>query len=66
MSVERLVYLAIFVLLLLGLAALSAYAIYVYLQDNLILMLAGMSLSWGLILLALFLFFKKLGWKWWS
>jgi hypothetical protein len=57
---------AIFVLLLVGLTTLSAYANYTYLQNNLILLLAGIPLSWGTILLAMYLGFKKLGWNWWS
>jgi hypothetical protein len=53
-------------LLLVGLTVLSAWAVYNYLQSNIALTIAGVALSWGIILLALYIVFKKLGWKWWS
>jgi len=56
----------VFVLLLSGLSAISAWASYTYLNDNLVLAIAGIPLSWGIILLALYVTFKKLGWHWWS
>ncbi|MCX6643684.1 MAG: hypothetical protein NT043_00535 [Candidatus Bathyarchaeota archaeon] len=66
MTAERAIHASIFILLLVGLTVLSAWASYTYLQDNLILVIAGIPLSWGIILLAMYLSFKKLGWKWWS
>ena len=56
----------IFVLLLSGLSAISAWASYTYLNDNLVLAIAGIPLSWGIILLVLYVTFKKLNWDWWS
>jgi len=55
-----------FILLLVGLCGISAWASYTYLSDNLILEVAGIALSWGVILLILYLGFKKLDWNWWS
>jgi len=66
LTAERAIHASIFILLLVGLTVLSAWASYTYLQDNLILVIAAIPLSWGIILLAMYLSFKKLGWKWWS
>ena len=55
-------------LLLVGLAVLSLWLVFTYLppQDNLILVIAALPLSWGIILLAMYLTFSKLDWKWWN
>jgi uncharacterized protein (DUF486 family) len=66
LTAERAIHASIFILLLVGLTVLNAWASYTYLQDNLILVIGSIPLSWGIILLALYLSFKKLGWKWWS
>jgi hypothetical protein len=68
LTAERAIHASIFILLLVGLTALSVYAIFTYLppQNNLILVIAAIPLSWGIILLAMYLSFQKLGWKWWS
>jgi uncharacterized protein (DUF486 family) len=66
LTAERAIHASIFILLLVGLTVLSAWASYTYLQDNLILVIGSIPLSWGIILLAMYLSFKKLGWKWWS
>jgi hypothetical protein len=63
---ERAIRIAIFIFILAGLCSLSAWASYTYLKDSLILEIAGMALSWGTILLVLYLGFKALGWDWWS
>jgi hypothetical protein len=67
-TAERAIHASIFILLLAGLSVLSLWAIFTYLnlQDNLILVIASVPLSWGVILLAMYLSFNKLGWKWWS
>jgi hypothetical protein len=57
---------AVFALLLIGFWSISAWASYTYLNDNIILAIASISLSWGVILLILYVSFKKLGWNWWS
>ena len=66
MTAERVIHASIFILLLAGLTVLSAWISYIYLRYNLILVFAGVMLSWGIILLAMYLSFKKLGWQWWS
>ena len=66
MTVERAIHVAMFILILVGLCAISAWASYSYLSGNLILEVAGIALSWGLILSILYLGFKKLDWDWWS
>jgi hypothetical protein len=64
---ERVIHASIFALLLVGLAALSLWIVYTQVTpDNLILFIATIPLSWGIVLLALYLSFRKLGWKWWS
>jgi hypothetical protein len=55
-----------FLLLLVGLCGISAWSSYTYLREELILEIAGIALSWGVILLILYLGFKKLNWNWWS
>jgi hypothetical protein len=66
-TVERAIHLLVFVLLLLGLCTMSAWAGITYLSsDNIVLAIASIPLSWGIILLILYVSFKKLGWNWWS
>jgi len=68
LSTERVIHASIFVLLLVGLGALSVWAILTYIPpiENIILIIGTVALSWGIILLATYLSFNKLGWKWWS
>jgi hypothetical protein len=66
LNAERAIHAGIFVLLLVGLTVLSAWASYTYLKSNLILVVAIIPLGWGIILLAMYLSFKRAGWKWWS
>jgi polyferredoxin len=66
MTAERAIHLAIFVFLLIGLSSVSAWASYTYLHDTLILEIAGIALSWGLILLVLYVGFSALEWDWWT
>jgi len=54
-----------FAFLLAGLCGVSAWASYSYIS-NIVLQFAGIALSWGVILLVLYLGFKKLNWDWWS
>jgi len=65
MPVERVIRAAMFILLLIGLCSLSAWVSHAYLTD-LILQVAAMALSWGTILLVLYVGFKALGWDWWA
>jgi hypothetical protein len=68
LTAERVIHASIFILLLIGLTALSLWITFTYLppQNNLFLEIALVPLSWGIILLAMYLSFNKLGWKWWS
>jgi len=66
LAVEKIIHFAMFILLLVGLCGISAWASYAYLQGTLILEIAGIALSWGVILLILYLGFKELNWDWWS
>ncbi|MCK4439739.1 hypothetical protein KAU85_02020 [Candidatus Bathyarchaeota archaeon] len=66
MTAERAIHVAMFVLMLVGLCGISAWASYSYLSDNLILEVAGIALSWGVILSVLYLVFRQLDWNWWS
>jgi len=64
--VERAIHFVMFSLILMGLCGVSAWTSYTYLKENLILEIAGIALSWGVILLILYLGFKYLDWDWWS
>ncbi len=69
MTAERVIHLAMFVLLLFGLCGMSAWASYIYIyldQANPLLAVAAMALSWGLVLSVLYLAFRQLDWDWWS
>ena len=57
---------AIFALLLVGSWSISAWISFTYLSENWILLIAGLTLSWGILLLLLYVIFKKLNWNWWS
>ena len=65
MTAERAIHLLVFVLLLLGLCVISAWISYNYISEP-ILKVATIPLSWGVILLILYISFKKLDWDWWS
>lgn len=64
-TAERAIQFAMFILILVGLCALSAWASYTYLSENVILEASAIALSWGVILLILYIGFKKLDWEWW-
>lgn len=63
---ERAIHFGIFILILIGLTSLTGWASYEYLKDALILQIAGVALSWGTILLVLYVIFVKLQWAWWK
>jgi len=65
LNAERAIHAGIFALLLVGLFIITGWASYHYI-DELFLKLASITLSWGIILLALYLSFKKANWSWWS
>jgi hypothetical protein len=62
---ERAIHVATFILLLVGLGSLTAWASYAYLTE-LMLQVAAIALGWGVILLVLYVGFKALDWSWWS
>ncbi|MGD0450635.1 MAG: hypothetical protein ABSA79_06220 [Candidatus Bathyarchaeia archaeon] len=66
MTTERVIHASIFMLLLIGFSVLISWASYNYLQSNLVLVIGSIPLGWGIILLAMYLSFKRLGWNWWS
>jgi len=67
MTAERAIHLLIFVLLLMGLWTVSAWASCTYfINGNIVFAIAGIPLSWGVILLVLYVAFKRLNWDWWS
>ncbi|MGA2681714.1 MAG: hypothetical protein ABSF44_07950 [Candidatus Bathyarchaeia archaeon] len=66
MSGERVIHAGSFFLLLVGLTALSAWLIYTNVHNNMVLAIGGIALSWGIILMALYVVFKMLDWNWWG
>jgi protein-S-isoprenylcysteine O-methyltransferase Ste14 len=66
LTAERAIHIAVFALLLIGSWSVSAWVSLTYLSANWILEIAGVTLSWGIILLILYVIFKKLGCNWWS
>jgi len=62
---ERAIHTAMFLLILVGLGILTGWLSYRYVEDW-ALKIAAVALSWGVILLALYLVFKKFEWVWWS
>jgi len=62
---ERAIRVSIFILLLAGLCGISGWAIYNTAHNDL-LSIAGIALSWGIILLILYVGFKALKWEWWK
>jgi hypothetical protein len=65
MAIEKALQAVIFILILAGLAGISTWAINAYVTSSLLLV-AGTALSWGLILLVLFVVFRELKWEWWT
>jgi len=65
LTVERAIHFATFTLILVGLCGVSAWTSYAYVPNDL-LKIASITLSWGVILLILYLGFKYLDWDWWS
>jgi hypothetical protein len=66
LTAERAIHIAVFALLLMGSWSVSAWVSLTYLNSNVILEIAGITLSWGIILLILYVIFKKLDWNWWN
>jgi hypothetical protein len=66
LTAERAIHIAVFALLLVGFWSISAWISLTYLSENWMLLIAGVTLSWGILLLLLYVIFKKLNWNWWS
>jgi hypothetical protein len=65
MNAERTIHAAVFALLLIGLWTVSGWVSYRYV-DDIVLKLAAITLSWGIILLTLYVVFRRIDWRWWS
>ncbi len=65
MTAERAIHFIMFILILVGICGISAWASYTYIYNDL-LKIAAIALSWGVTLLILYVCFKKLNWDWWS
>ena len=65
LAAERVIHIAIFILVLIGLGGISGYVISASTNNDL-LKIAGIALIWGVILLALYAIFSALKWKWWE
>jgi hypothetical protein len=65
LTAEKAIHVAMFILILVGLCGLTAWVINTYVQND-VLKFGGMALSWGVILLVLYVSFKQLNWDWWS
>jgi hypothetical protein len=66
LTVERGIHAAVFILLIVGLFTVSGYASYYALKDQIPLLIAAIALSWGLLLLVLYMVFRKMNWRWWE
>jgi hypothetical protein len=67
LTAERGILGGIFALILVGLGILSAWLIYSFLwANNMIIAIALIPLSWGLILLVMYLAFRALDMSWWD
>jgi hypothetical protein len=65
LTAERAIHIAVFALLFIGSCSVSAWASYTFIGND-VLKIGGIALSWGIILLILYVSFKKLDWNWWS
>jgi uncharacterized membrane protein YdcZ (DUF606 family) len=68
LDTEKIIHLIIFFLFLIGACWLTAYALSVAVNHPLSspVFYAGTAMVWGVILLILYLVFKKQNWEWWS
>jgi hypothetical protein len=65
LTAERAIHAAVFALLLVGLWAISGWTGYYYIGND-VLKIGAIALSWGIILLILYVSFKRLNWRWWT
>jgi uncharacterized membrane protein YdcZ (DUF606 family) len=68
LATEKIIYLVIFFLFLIGACGLTAYAFSAAIKDPLTspVFYAGTAIVWGVILLILYLVFDRQDWEWWS
>ncbi|MBX5327568.1 MAG: hypothetical protein ACQXXH_02880 [Candidatus Bathyarchaeia archaeon] len=68
MAAQKVIYFIIFFLFLVGACGLSAYAFSVAIDNELSnpLFYASTAITWGVILLILYLVFERQDWEWWS
>lgn len=64
MDIERVIHASVFTLLMVGLFTVTGWISYQYISDW-VLKVAGITISWAVILLVLYIVFKKLDWGWW-
>jgi hypothetical protein len=65
MTPERALHIAMFFLILVGVSILTGWVSFTYIEDW-VLKIGVAALIWGITLLALYLVFNKLDWRWWS
>jgi hypothetical protein len=65
LTAEKAIHIVMFILLLIGLCGVTGWTIVTYVQNDL-LKFGGIALSWGMILLVLYVSFKQLHWNWWT
>ncbi len=64
-NMERGIQAMVFILLLIGLFIVTGWASYQYIEE-VGLKIAGIAISWAVILLVLYVIFQKLEWDWWN
>lgn len=67
MAAQKIIYFIIFFLFLVGACGLSAYAFAAAIENPLAnpLFYAATAITWGVILLVLYLVFERQDWEWW-
>ena len=67
MVAKKVIYFIIFFLFLFGACGLSAYALYAPIEGkNPLFYAAATAITWGIILLILYMVFERQDWEWWS
>jgi len=65
LDTEKIIHIIIFFLFLVGACWLAIYALSVAIPLTSPVFFAGTAIVWGVILLVLYLVFKKQNWEWW-
>lgn len=68
MAAQKIIYFVIFFLFLIGACGLSAYVFNQSIEGGIIspLFYAATAITWGVILLVLYLIFERQEWEWWT